>query len=87
LLGVGSALFFGIKRKILPAAWAAGFTVAGMVLVRDALRSAYLHPYFSVEQLTAHREFSPLVVFGLFVVLGVTAVVYMLNLWKGAVPK
>lgn len=87
MLGIWSALYFGIKRKILPATWAAGFTVAGMVLVRDAVRSAYLEPYFSVAQLTAGSELSPLAVFVLFVLLGVAAVVYMLRLWKGAVPK
>jgi hypothetical protein len=87
MLGVWSALYFGIKRKILPAAWAAGVTILGMILVRDAVRSAYLHPYFSVQQLTAHSEFSPLVVFVLFVLLAITAILYMLKLWKGAVPK
>lgn len=87
MLGVWSALFFGIKQKILPAAWATGFTVVGMVLVRDVVRSAYLKPYFSVEQLPAHNELSPLVVFGIFVIIGISAVVYMLKLWKGAAPK
>lgn len=87
MLGVLLSLFFGVKQMIRPAAWAAAFTVLGMVLVRDAVRSAYLEPYFKVEQLTAGKEFSPVMVFGVFVVVGVTAVVYMLRLWKGAAPK
>jgi hypothetical protein len=87
LAGVFSALYFGTQQKIRPAAWSVGIAILGMVLVRDAVRSAYLHPYFSVQQLTAHEEFSPLVVFVLFVLLGITAILYMLKLWKGAVPK
>jgi hypothetical protein len=87
LTGVLLALYFGIKKMIRPAAWTIGFTILGMVLVRDAVRSAYLKPYFSVEQMPAASEFSPMIVFGLFVVAGVIAVAYMLRLWKGAVPK
>lgn len=87
LLGVVSALFFGIRRMIRPAAWAAAFTILGMVLVRDAVRTAYLKPYFSVEQLSAGKEFSMLLVFGVFAVVGITAIAYMLKLWKGAAPK
>ncbi len=87
LLGVLISLFFGIKQMIRPAAWAAGFTIFGMVLVRDAVRTAYLEPYFKVEQLTAGNELSPVLVFGVFVMLGILAVAYMIRLWNGAAPK
>ena len=87
LLGVLLSLGFGIKQMIQPAAWAAAFTIFGMVLVRDAVRTAYLEPYFAVEQLSAGKEYSPVLVFGVFVVVGIAAVVYMFRLWKGAAPK
>jgi hypothetical protein len=87
LAGVFSTLYFGTQQKIRSAAWSVGIVILGMVLVRDTVRSAYLQPYFSVKQLTAHGEFSPLVVFVLFVLLGIIAILYMCKLWKGAVPK
>ncbi len=87
LLGVLLSLFFGIKQMVRPAAWAAAFTITGMVLVRDAVRSAYLAPYFQVEQLTAGKELTPVLVFGLFMAVGIAAVAYMIRLWKGAAAK
>lgn len=84
LLGVLLALYFGTRQMLWPAVGATGFVVLGMVLVRDVVRTAYLAPYFSVDQLTVQGQVSPMVVFFAFVIIGVAAVAYMLKLWKGA---
>lgn len=84
LLGVLLALVFGIKKMLWPAVGATAATVAGMVFVRDAVRSLYLAPYFSLEDLAVAPQYSPMVVFAVFVALGVAAIWYILKLWKGA---
>lgn len=85
LLGVLATLVCGLKQRIWPATVAVVFTVLAMVLVRDEVRALYLAPYFSADDLIIRPQYSPLVVFGLFVVLGIAAVVYMVRLYlKGA---
>jgi len=87
MLGVLLALIFGIRQMLWPAVWSTGFTVVGMVLVRDAVRAAYLAPYFSVADLPVRPQTSPMVVFGLFIVLGGVVLGYLLKVWKGAAPQ
>ncbi len=84
LLGVLVALYFGIKQMLRPAVWATVFTIIGMVLVRDAVRTLYLEPYFQVEQLAVRTQYTPILLFGIFVILGIAAVAYMAKLWRGA---
>jgi hypothetical protein len=84
LLGFLLTLAFGIKQLIWPSAGAVLFTVLTMVLVRDAVRTLYLAPYFSVEQLAVRPQYSPLLVFGIFVVLGIAAVGYLVRLYLNA---
>lgn len=84
LLGVLMAFFFGTRQMLWPAVGATAFVVLGMVLVRDVVRTAYLAPYFSMDQLTVQGQISPMVVFFAFVLIGVAAVTHMLKLWKGA---
>jgi hypothetical protein len=55
-----------------------------MVLVRDTVRTLYLAPYFTVENLTVRIQYTPLLLFAIFVVLGIAAVGYMMKLWQGA---
>ncbi len=82
------ALVFGIRQRIWPAAAATVFTVLAMVLVRDVVRTLCLMPYFTVDRLIVQPQYSPMVVFGLFVVLGVVAVAYMVRLYlKAPHPK
>lgn len=83
-LGFLLALAFGIKRLIWPSVAAVVFTVLAMVLVRDTVRTLYLSPYFEVEHLTAQHQYSPMLVFAGFVVLGLGAVFYMVRLYFGS---
>jgi hypothetical protein len=81
LIGVSAALACGLKQWVRSAAAAVLITVTAMVLVRDSVRTLYLAPYFSIEKLSVHPQYSPLVVFGLFVGLGIVAVTYLVRLY------
>jgi hypothetical protein len=81
LAGALAALAFGLKQRVRPAAGAVLFTVTAMVLVRDSVRTLYLAPYFSPENVRVHPQYSPMMVFGLFVVLGIVTVVYLVRLY------
>lgn len=80
-LGFLLSLAFGSKRLVWPSVAAVVFTVLAMVLVRDTVRTLYLLPYFKVEHLTAHAQYSPMLVFAGFVMLGIVAVFYMVRLY------
>jgi hypothetical protein len=81
LIGALSALVFGLMKRVRPAAGAVLFTVTAMVLVRDCVRTFYLAPYFSSENLSVHPQYSPMMVFGLFVCLGIAAMTYLVHLY------
>jgi len=55
-------------------------TVTAMVLVRELLRSAYLNPYFSPENLKVIPEYSPMILFLVSFAAGIAIIVYMLKL-------
>lgn len=82
-----ASLVFGIQRRLWPSVGAVMLTVPAMVLVRDAVRTLYLAPFFDIAPSTARPQYSPIAVFGLFLVLGATAIGYMVRLYlkaKGA---
>ena len=87
LLGVLLALVFGLRQRLGPAVAATLFTVAAMVLVRDAVRALYLAPYFTIDRLVVAPQYSPMAVFGLMLSVGLAAVAYMVRLYrKGGRP-
>jgi hypothetical protein len=55
--------------------------VLAMVLVRDAVRSLYLAPYFDSTRLVVRPQHSPAAVFVLFLIMGAAAVGYMVRLY------
>lgn len=66
---------------------AAIVTVACMVVLRDSLRTAYLAPYFRVDQVRVAPQTGIIVLFFLLFVLGVAVVVWMLRkVAQGAKP-
>ena len=81
------SLVFGIRRRLWPAMGALIITVLAMVLVRDAVRTLYLAPFFDAAPSAARPQYSPLAVFALFLALGAVAAGYMARLYfkaKGA---
>jgi hypothetical protein len=82
-----ASLFFGVRRRLWPAVGAAVITVLAMVLVREAIRGLYLAPFFDASRLAVRPQYSPMAVFGFFLVLGAVAIGYMARLYfkaKGA---
>jgi hypothetical protein len=82
--GAMVSLFFGIQRRLWPSVGAVMLTVSAMVLVRDAVRTLVLAPYFDAAASTVRPQYSPVAVFGLFLALGAAAVGYMLRLYLKA---
>jgi hypothetical protein len=81
LAGFLLALGCGIRQRLWPAVGATLLTIAAMVLVRDALRTICLAPYFSVAKLAVRPQYTPLLVFGLFAAAGLAAVLYLARLY------
>lgn len=75
LLSLGAlvlALIFGIRGRVTATVASALVLVFLMVIMRDMVRTAYLSPYFSLDDLTTTGQYSPLIVF--LAALGVGAV-------------
>lgn len=68
-----TALVFGFIKRVWPAAWATIISIIFMVIIRDMVRTAYLKPYFAVENLKTIYQYSPLILF--FAALTVSAVI------------
>jgi hypothetical protein len=80
LLGTILSLIFGYKARVRLCAGATLITILCMVLMRDALRTAMLEPYFSLAMLEIDPQYGSLVLFIGFLGLGSAAIVYMLKL-------
>lgn len=78
LLSLGAlalAIIFGVQGRLRPAAGATLTVIVLMVLMRDMVRTAYLAPYFSLDDLPVTSEYSPLVMFFMALILGAAVVV------------
>lgn len=74
----------GIRQHLRMALFTTVLTVLLMSLARHDLRNYYLEPYFSISNLPVSGQWSPMVMFGGFLVVGIAAVTYMLKLWLKA---
>ena len=79
LLGVAS-IVFAFSREVWPTTWCLVITVVLMTLVREAVRLAYLKPYFTLDSLPIRSQMSPAVLFVLVFIAGVAMVVYLIKL-------
>ena len=82
LLLVVLVIYFGVTQKVWPAAAGVLVLVLDMILIRDAVRTAYLAPYFKTSDLTVIDQYGPMLFFfvSLMVVGGIC--VYVLQLAK-----
>ena len=80
LLGTILSLIFGYKTRVRLCTGATLVTILCMVLMRDALRTAMLEPYFSLAMLEINPQYGSLVLFLVFLCIGIAAIVYMLKL-------
>ena len=79
-----AVLVLGHKGLVWPSAAALLAAIVPMTLMRDALRRAYLAPYFSLSDLKVTGHYSPLIAFLIVFVIGVTVIGYMLKLAAAA---
>ena len=80
LVGALMALVFSLQNRLWPTIAMTLATILVMVLMRDALRRAYLSPYFSLSDLQVVPQYSPLIAFLITFVVGFGVVAYMLKL-------
>jgi len=73
-------IFFAIYRNIR----ASGVSVLGliflMVMMRDMVRTAYLKPFFSLSDLQAGSQYSPMIAFLIALVISIGIIVYVIRL-------
>ncbi len=77
---VAITLHYSVRNRVVPTAVSLIATVTAMAVVRAALRTAYLEPYFSVESLPVHADYSPMVMFLLAFAAGLLCIYYMIRL-------
>jgi len=80
IAGTIIALVFGFQRKVWPCVGTTLFTIIIMAFIRDLVRRAYLEPYFVISTLKVVPEYSPLILFIVTLVIGLSLVGYMLKL-------
>jgi len=79
LLGA-AAVYSAARNKVWTTSALALAAVVDMVLVRDLLRSAYLRPYFSPNELKVVPEYTPMILFLAAFAAGIVIIAYMIKL-------
>jgi len=74
-----TSLVFGFVKKVWPAAWATIISIIFMVIIRDMVRTAYLKPYFAVENLKTIYQYSPMIMFLAAVVVSTVVIIYIIR--------
>jgi hypothetical protein len=79
LILLGTLLVTAFKKMIYASTAVLFCLVCTMVLMRDFVRSGYLHEYFTLEMLEVAPEYSPLVLFLVTLFAGLILVAWMLR--------
>ncbi len=74
------ALFFAIRKQILPVMIAALLLLTLMIINREFLRNAYLDGIYQPADMEVARQVSPLIVFLIVFVIGIFSLYYMIRL-------
>jgi hypothetical protein len=74
-----TSLVFGFIKKVWPAAWATIISIIFMVIIRDMIRTAYLKPYFAVENLKTIYQYSPMIMFLAAVIVSTVIIIYIIR--------
>ncbi|MDM8536724.1 hypothetical protein QUF70_08225 [Desulfobacterales bacterium HSG17] len=73
-------LYFSIKKQVWPTAFSFVILAAAMINMRDAVRTAYLSPYFKVSDLEVTGQYSPFIVFAVSLAIVTGLIIYVLGL-------
>ncbi|MEE4354987.1 MAG: hypothetical protein V2I97_00855 [Desulfococcaceae bacterium] len=87
LLLIIQILYFGMKKAVWPAAVSLLILVFAMINIRDAVRTAYLDPYFHIRQIPVETQFFPFIIFAVSLFVTAAVIVYVLNLAKNISVK
>lgn len=79
LLLVVALLWAGFRRNVVVSATLAVPLVFVMAFMRDAVRSGYLKPFFTLDTLKVVPHYSPMIVFFLSLVVGIAVIYWMLR--------
>ena len=79
LVATAIVLYLSYKRKVIPTVVVLILTIVLMSISRELLRQAYLKDYFSPSELKVVPEYSPMIVFGVVLLVGVAVIWYMLK--------
>lgn len=80
LIGGFFCLHAGFFKQVKNATIYLLSTVAFMVGVREMMRIFYLEPYYSIQEVGMKGEYSPMIMFGIVLVVGLVAIAYILRL-------
>ena len=86
-IGTILAVIFGYLARVRLCAGATLATILCMVLMRDILRTAMLKPYFNLSMLEIEPQYGSLVLFLVFLGIGVAAILYMFKLAFKSTPE
>lgn len=73
-------LHFGYRRRVIATCSLTLVLMIVMVLMRDLVRTAYLQPYFRLDDLEVVTQYSPLIFFLLVLTCGLALTGYMIKL-------
>lgn len=79
----GTALYFGIRQRLIPCVLTTLTLLITMIFIRDFVRITYLKPYFEVSDLAVRPEYSPMIFFLAVFAFGLALIGYMLKLAFG----
>ncbi len=79
LILAGILLYFGYKKKVYISTALVMIIVYLMVFMRDFVRSSYLKDFFSIDSLKINTEISPIVLFGVTLIIGLYVVYWLIK--------
>jgi ABC-type thiamin/hydroxymethylpyrimidine transport system permease subunit len=85
ILFTALVLLTAYKRRVLPTVVLAVVLVYLMTFLRDFVRTGYLSPVFSPDQLKVAPQFGPMVLFAVALVAGISVLAWMILKAKEAV--
>ncbi|MFZ5570461.1 MAG: hypothetical protein ACOZF0_08650 [Thermodesulfobacteriota bacterium] len=83
LLSGFAGIVLAWKRRVWATVWVTLASVGFMVGLREAVRTAYLAPYFTLDSIPVQPQYGPLAVFILALAAGAAAIIHMLRLNSG----
>ncbi len=82
LILVAQTIYFGMKNRVWPSVFSVLILISAMVAIRDAVRNAFLAPYFKFSDIKVLGQYSPMLLFIGSLAVIVCALFYVFKLMK-----